>query len=129
MRNQRAPPVNATLAPVQPSARPPPVLNGAWGSFATLIKRDDDNLLAKATKQRELEQKAGIKYRPEIKEMYKDQQGKAEVVVHEKVGAPAVAKAEGSDSVVVKKDGSESVVVKKEDCVGDGSPAGTKLET
>jgi hypothetical protein len=86
LRNQRDPPTNTTPVYFQTLTRPPPVLNGAWGSFATVIKKDDKNLLAKAKEEREREQKAGIRYMPEIKETYK---GK------------------GSESVVAMKEGND----------------------
>jgi hypothetical protein len=71
-----------------------PIANG-WGNFLARIKQDDDNMKMKL--KDEHERQGGDAFRPEIRETYKDQKGKAQMRVHGKVNGRVVAKKEESD--------------------------------
>jgi hypothetical protein len=126
LRNQRPFPTRTTHAPpaeaASTSARSPPLLTGAWSTFATIIQNDDDNVMAKAREERERAQSPRVRYMPEIKESYKNQRGEAGVVVHEMRGATAVAEMEAAEEDVVMED-----VVMEEEDDGDDSMGGVEL--
>ncbi|KAI4961358.1 hypothetical protein J4E86_000386 [Alternaria arbusti] len=67
------------------AARPPPrnVTGGGWDTFGELIKKDDQDLAAKNAQDRERQGE----FRPELREVYKDQRGQAQVTLHDKVAA------------------------------------------
>ncbi|KAF2994493.1 hypothetical protein E8E13_002051 [Curvularia kusanoi] len=80
--------VNMPSLSAQPAPGPiaPPSEN-KWASFGTHIARDDANLVAKARQERE--RMAGDTFRPELRETYKDQRGKAQTIVHSQVPGSA----------------------------------------
>lgn len=67
----------------------PPTVN-KWATFEDHIKLDDANLVAKAHHERERERMSGETFRPELRETYKDQRGKAQTMVHSKVGTTSL---------------------------------------
>jgi predicted nucleic acid-binding Zn-ribbon protein len=82
-------------APQVVSDTPPP---NPWGNFRGAIAADDANVVAKARKNHE--RMAGDTYRPELRETYKDQQGKAQSIVHSKVpGSADVGVAQASPEI------------------------------
>ncbi|KAJ8105772.1 hypothetical protein OPT61_g9979 [Boeremia exigua] len=76
--------VKMPLSQTAPGPIAPPSDN-KWGNFAAHIARDDANMAVKARQDRE---RTGAEtFRPELRETYKDQRGKAQTMVHSKVAA------------------------------------------
>lgn len=76
-------------APIQAStaSKPGPIAPPAdkgWGNFHAHIRRDDQDVMAKA--KQNLERLGGDTFRPEIRETYTDQKGKSQTTLHSKVG-------------------------------------------
>lgn len=72
--------------PMSAQAAPGPIAppsDNKWGNFAAHIARDDANMVVKARQDRE--RMGGETFRPELRETYKDQRGKAQTMVHNKV--------------------------------------------
>jgi hypothetical protein len=55
---------------------------GGWSNFAAHIAQDDKNMVMKA---RENLKRLNEGFRPEFRETYKDQKGRKETTIHEKV--------------------------------------------
>lgn len=60
-----------------------PPSDNKWGNFAAHIARDDATMVVKSRQDRE--RMGGETFRPELRETYKDQRGKAQTMVHSKV--------------------------------------------
>lgn len=67
---------------------PPTTTDNKWGNFAAHIARDDANMVVKVRQDRD--RIGGETFRPELRETYKDQRGKAQTMVHSKVGSTAL---------------------------------------
>lgn len=65
-----------------------PPTDNKWGNFAAHIARDDANMVTKARQDRD--RMGGDTFRPELRETYKDQRGKAQTMVHSKVAGAAL---------------------------------------
>ncbi|KAF2129532.1 hypothetical protein P153DRAFT_291331 [Dothidotthia symphoricarpi CBS 119687] len=91
MYPQSAPlPVQAVAPPKPGPIAPPPAAAAAtkgWGDFLTHIRNDDAIMVHKA--RQDFDRLGGETFRPEIRETYKDQKGKAETTLHDKVGGKA----------------------------------------
>ncbi|KAF2631108.1 hypothetical protein BU25DRAFT_407658 [Macroventuria anomochaeta] len=90
-------PAQAGPGPIAPPA------DNKWGNFAAHIARDDANMVVKAHQDRE--RMGGETFRPELRETYKDQRGKAQTMVHSKVAGSTVL--DSSVSARVSPAGSE----------------------
>ena len=89
---------------------------GGWGNFTTHIVQDDKSMVVKA--REELKRLGGQTFRPEFREIYKDQKGKKEITVHHKTGGstdPGIA-AEPQDNTTVKEKQREA---QKEEASGE----------
>ncbi|KAH6614099.1 hypothetical protein C7974DRAFT_417832 [Boeremia exigua] len=73
-----------------------PPSDNKWGNFAAHIARDDANIVAQARQDRE--RNGAETFRPELRETYKDQRGKAQTMVHSKVAAST-----GLDSAITAR--------------------------
>jgi hypothetical protein len=93
---QSAPMSTQSGAATRPGPIAPPSAKG-WGNFAAIIAQDDQSLVVKARQDRE--RSNGEKYRPEIRETYKDQLGQSQIKVHDKSVSPKAISGGG-----VKKD-------------------------
>ena len=83
-------PMHSQSRQAQAQAGPGPIAPPAdnkWGNFAAHIARDDANMVVKARQDRD--RMGGETFRPELRETYKDQRGKAQTIVHNKVGGNA----------------------------------------
>ncbi|KAF2134010.1 hypothetical protein P153DRAFT_392632 [Dothidotthia symphoricarpi CBS 119687] len=78
---------------------PKPASENGWGNWFAHIRNDDKEMVKKA--RQDLDRIGGQTFRPELKETYKNQQGKTHQIVHEKVT--------GKVAVVVEKDSRSSV--------------------
>jgi hypothetical protein len=86
-------PAQTAKAASRPGPIAPPTVKGAWGNFATAIRRDDQALVAK--NQEQLKRMGGETFRPEIREKFTDQQGKSQQTLHSKIGGPATLPTNG----------------------------------
>jgi hypothetical protein len=70
------------------AARPAPttITGGGWDTFGDVIKKDDNQIAAKNVQDRDRHSE----FRPELREVYKDQRGQAQVTLHDKVSADLV---------------------------------------
>lgn len=93
--------VNMPSIPARSGPGPiaPPSEN-KWANFARDIARDDANIAAKA--RQDYERMAGDTQRPELREVYKDQRGKAQTIVHSKVPGSADVRVAQATSEVAK---------------------------
>jgi hypothetical protein len=89
LRSQNVP--NHSTAPQALSNGAPRAAVG-WADFKARIEKDDEEMVAKAKEG--LEKLGGDKFRPEIREMYRDKEGRKEVTVREKSGGREVIKGE-----------------------------------
>ncbi|KZM25945.1 uncharacterized protein EKO05_0009220 [Ascochyta rabiei] len=90
-------PAQAVPGPIAPPS------DNKWGNFAAHIARDDANMVVKARQDRD--RMGGESFRPELRETYKDQRGKAQTVVHSTVAGSATV--EGGANARVSPAGSE----------------------
>lgn len=74
-------PAQAVPGPIAPPT------DNKWGNFAAHIARDDANMVVKARQDRD--RMGGEAFRPELRETYKDQRGKSQTMVHNKVAGNA----------------------------------------
>ncbi|KAJ4341303.1 hypothetical protein N0V95_007251 [Ascochyta clinopodiicola] len=74
-----------------------PPSDNKWGNFAAHIARDDANMVVKARQDRD--RMGGEAFRPELRETYKDQRGKAQTMVHSKVAGSATVESGASARV------------------------------
>ena len=74
-------PAQAVPGPIAPPT------DNKWGNFAAHIARDDANIVVKARQDRD--RMGGETFRPELRETYKDQRGKSQTMVHNKVAGSA----------------------------------------
>jgi hypothetical protein len=106
------------VAPAKPNPIAPPLDKG-WGNFAAHIRRDDANMIVKA--RQDFERLGGEKFRPEIRETYKDQRGNAQTVVHTKVAGNVPA----SDNTPVPRGSPSGPELKSRDDVAKPTSEGT----
>lgn len=79
-----------------PIAPPPAAAAKGWGDFLTHIRNDDK--ITEQKQRQEYERLGGETFRPELRETYKDQKGKAETTLHDKMGGKAALFEAGSMS-------------------------------
>ncbi|KAF1956004.1 hypothetical protein CC80DRAFT_535991 [Byssothecium circinans] len=83
MYSRAGPATGQSSAAPKPAPIAPPLAKG-WGDFHAQIRRDDRDMALKA--QQNLERLGGETFKPEIHEVYIDQQGKSQTTLHSKVG-------------------------------------------
>ncbi|KAF2188181.1 hypothetical protein K469DRAFT_684919 [Zopfia rhizophila CBS 207.26] len=85
-----------------------PPAEAGWGNFAAAIRRDDQAMVVKAREN--FERMGGECLRPELREIYADQQGKQQKTLHTKVSGNATPLANAG----VKPEVSQSTIVTSE---------------
>jgi hypothetical protein len=118
MHAQPRPLPTQASAPAKPNPIAPPLDKG-WGNFAAHIRRDDANMISKA--RQDLERMGGEKFRPEIRETYKDQRGNAQTVVHTKVAGSTPV----PDNTAMPRGSPSGPELKSRDDVAKPAPEGT----
>lgn len=97
---------NAKVESLPPAAR----ATEGWGNYAAHIAQDDKKMVVKAREQ--LKHLGGETFRPELRETYKDQNGKKEIKVHEKSegSADRGVSVRSQDKEVVKEEEKEPIL-------------------
>ncbi|KAF2121525.1 hypothetical protein BDV96DRAFT_215823 [Lophiotrema nucula] len=88
--NQPFAPQTMPVTSQQPNLGPPgpiapPTEKHGWNNFASAIRLDDQAVVAK--NRQELE-RLGEAFRPELREIYTDKQGKSQKALHSRIGGP-----------------------------------------